>query len=142
MAHLDLGAGQCLARRNNRRAQTLLTHGTTMESYWIPGHPGIPGNQEAVRQATIAPDGQGRTTIEQQFTSALNRARCISEGRSAAKAQWEAEKCSKHFSYRLKSTAGNRRPIPMAREKSLPTRFDQLKCRHASTVAHLKRFVH
>jgi hypothetical protein len=30
------------------------------------------------------------------------------EGRSAAKAQWEAVKCGKYFRYRLKGIAGNR----------------------------------
>jgi len=34
------------------------------------------------------------------------------EGRSAAKAQREADKCSKHFDYRMKGKAGNRGLIP------------------------------
>jgi hypothetical protein len=38
--------------------------------------------------------------------TAANRAKRISEGWSAAKAQWEADKCSKHFSYKLKGKAG------------------------------------
>jgi len=57
------------------------------------------------------------------------------EGRSAAKAQWEADKCCKHFGYRLKGKAGNRRPIPMTSAKSLATRFYKLKCGHAPTGA-------
>ena len=58
------------------------------------------------------------------------------------KAQWEADKCSKHFGYRLKGKAGSNRPIPMARAKSLATRFYQLKCGHAPTGVYLKRFGH
>jgi hypothetical protein len=60
--------------------------------------------------------------------SASNRARRISEGRPAAKAKWEADKCSKHFSYRLKGKTGTKRPVPMTSVKSLATRFYQLKC--------------
>jgi len=85
----------------------------------------------------------GNSSANQRpYTSASNRARRISEGRSAAKAQWEADKCSKHFGYRLKSKAGSNRPIPIASAKSLATRFYQLKCGHAPTGAYLKRFGH
>ena len=63
-------------------------------------------------------------------------------GGSAAKAQWEADKCSKLFGYGLKGKAGSKRPIPMASAKSLATRYYQLKCGHAPTGAYLKRFGH
>jgi hypothetical protein len=53
------------------------------------------------------------------------------EGRSAAKGQWEADKCSKHFGYRLKGKAGNRRPIPMTSAKSLATGWKAGRCRRA-----------
>jgi hypothetical protein len=69
-------------------------------------------------------------------------ARRISEGRSAAKARWEADKCSKHFNYRLKGKAGTKRPIPMTSVKSLAARFYRLKPGHAPTVVYLKRFGH
>jgi hypothetical protein len=69
-------------------------------------------------------------------------ARRISEGRSAAKARWEADKCGKHFSYRLKGKAGSTRPIPMTSLKSLAARFYQLKSGHAPTGDYLKRFAH
>jgi len=80
--------------------------------------------------------------IERPYTSASNRARRISEGRSAAKAKWEADKCSKHFSYRLKGKTGTKRPVPMTSVKSLATRFYRLKCGHAPTGVYLKRFDH
>ena len=66
----------------------------------------------------------------------------ISEGRSAAKTKWEADKCSKHFSYRLKGKTGTKRPVPMTSVKSLATRFYRLKCGHAPTGVYLKRFGH
>jgi hypothetical protein len=54
-------------------------------------------------------------------------AKRISEGRSAAKAEWEADKCSKHFGYRLKGKAGAKRSIPLTSAKSLTARFYRLE---------------
>ena len=80
--------------------------------------------------------------IERPYTSASNRARRISEGRSAANAEWEADKCSKHFSYRRKGKAGTKRPILMKSVKPLAARFYRLKSGHAPTGVYLKRFGH
>ena len=80
--------------------------------------------------------------IERPYTSASNRARRISEGRSAAKGKWEADKCSMLFSYRLKGKAGTKRPIPMTSVKSRAARFYRLKSGHAPTRVYLKRFGH
>jgi len=139
-AHLEPGPGQRLERRINRRAQVLLAHSITIEIHWVLGHSGIPGNEEADRQANLARDARGDTVIERPYTLASNRARRISEGRSAAKAKWEANKCSKHFSYRLKGKTGTKRPVPMTSVKSLATRFYRLKCGHAPTGVYLQRF--
>jgi len=98
-SQLEPGLGQRLARRINRRARALLTHGIATEIHWVPGHSGSPGKKEADRQANMAQDASGDTVIERRYTSASNRARRISEWWSAAKAKWEADKCSKHFSY-------------------------------------------
>jgi len=132
-AHLEPGPGQRLARRINRRTQSLLAHGIATEVHWVPGHSSIPGNEEVDHQPNLAREASGSTVIERPYTSALNRARPISEGRSAAKAEWEANKCSKHFSYRLKGKAGTMRPIPMTSVKPLPTRLYRLKSRYAPT---------
>jgi len=83
-----------------------------------------------------------RYKLERPYTSASNRVRRISEGRSAAKAKWEADKCSKHFSYRLKGKAVTKRPVPMTSVKSLAARFYRLKSGHAPTGVYLKRFGH
>jgi len=93
-AHLEPGPGQRLARRINRRARALLAHGITTKIHWVPGHSGIPGNEEVDCLANLARDASGDTVIERPYTSASNRARRICEGRSAAKAKWEANKCS------------------------------------------------
>ena len=108
-AHLDLGHGKPLARRFNRRAQSLCAHCIATELHWVPGNSGIPANDEADRQTNLAHDASGSTVIElSYYTSALNRARRISKGRLAVNAQWEAYKCSKHFSYRLRCMGGTK----------------------------------
>jgi len=80
--------------------------------------------------------------MEQPYTSASHRPRRISEGWSAGKAEWEADKSSKHFSCRLKGKAGTKRPIRMTSVRSLTARFYQLKSGHAPTGCYLKRFGH
>jgi len=61
-------------------------------------------------------------------------------GRSAPKAKWDADKCSKHFIYRLKGESGTKRLIPMTSVKLLATRFYQLMSGHAPTGVSLTRF--
>jgi len=76
------------------------------------------------------------------YTSAANRTRRISEAKTAAKAEWEADKSSKHHGYRLKGKAGSKRPIPMNSVKPLAARFYRLKSGHAPVGTYLKRFGH
>jgi len=52
------------------------------------------------------------TAREKVYTSVENRTREIPEAKTVAMAQWEADKCSKHYGYRLKGKAGSKRPIP------------------------------
>jgi ribonuclease HI len=137
-AHLDPGPGQRLASRINQRAQALLAHTIKTEIHWVPGHSGIPGNEEADRQANVACEDRRDTDIERPYTSASNIARRISKGRSSAKAEWEADKCSKHLGYRLKGKAGAKISIPMTSAKSLAARFYKLKSGHAPTGVYLK----
>jgi len=76
----------------DRRARSLLPYSIATEIHRVPGHSGIPGNEDPDRQANLARDASASTVIEGPYTSASKMARRISEGRSAAKAEWETEK--------------------------------------------------
>jgi len=67
--------GQQIARWINWRAEALLVHGIITQIHWIPGHSGIPGNEEADPQANLARDASGDTVIERPYTSGSNQAR-------------------------------------------------------------------
>jgi len=126
----------------NQRMRALVAHSIAPESHWVPGHSGIPGNEEADGQVNLVRDASGSTSIQRPYSSASNRARQICERQSAAKAKWEADKCSNHFSYRLKGKVETKRTIPMASVKSLAARFYRLQCGHASSGIYLKLFGH
>jgi len=141
-AHLDPGPGQQLARAVNEHARALHAHGIDVVIHWVPGHSSITENEEADGQANKAREGRGYTVLEHIYTSAANRARRISEGRMAAKEKWEADRCPKHYGYRLKGKAGSKRPVQMTSAKSLAARFYRLKSGRAPTGAYLKQFGH
>jgi hypothetical protein len=79
---------------------------------------------------------------ERVYTSAANRTRRISESKTVAKVEWEADKCSKHHGYRLKGKAGSKRPTPMSSVKPLAAKFYRLKSGHAPVGTYLKQFGH
>jgi hypothetical protein len=66
----------------------------------------------------------------------------IPKGWSTARAEWEANKCSKHCGYRLKGKAGAKRSIPVTSAKSQAARLNRLKSGHVPTGVDLKLFGH
>lgn len=55
---------------------------------------------------------------------------------------WVADKCSKHYEYRLKSRVGSNRSITMTSVKSFAMMFYRLKSRHAPIGTYIIRFGH
>ena len=141
--HLEPGPGQHLARWISQCARNLHKAGMEKEIHWVPGLTGIPGNAEADRQANLAQEGRRAGTVQERiYTSVANRTRRISEAKTAAKAEWEADECSKHHGYRLKGKVGSKRPIPMNSVKPLAARFYRLKSEHAPVGMYLKQLRH
>ena len=60
----------------------------------------------------------------------------------AVKAQWEADKCSKHCSYRLKGKAGNNRPMQLTSVRTVAARFCALRYRHMPVGMYIEQFRH
>jgi hypothetical protein len=116
-AHREPCAAQRVARWIDRRAQAPLANSIATDIHWVPGESGIPGSDEARRQANCVRDASGSTTIDGLYTSALNRGRRIAKGSSAAKAEWKADMSPKNSSYRLKGKTGTKRPVPMTSVK-------------------------
>jgi hypothetical protein len=142
MEHLEPGLGQQVARRITRGMQALLSRAIATEIHLVRSDCGISRHEEGDRHVNMARDASADMVIERPYTSASNIARIISDGISAAKAKWEADTYSKHFSYRLKGKTGTRRPVPTTSVKSLATRVYRLKCTHAPTGVELKWFSH
>ena len=132
---------QPLAKCINQSSRTLLEAGIETQIHCALGHTGIPRIEEADRQANLARLGRRTGTVrEQVYTSAANRTRQISEAKTLSKAEWEADKCSKHHCYRLKGKAGSKRPILMNSVKPLAARFYRLKSGHVPVSTYLTPF--
>jgi hypothetical protein len=83
-------------------------HRIETEIHRAPEHMGIPRNEEADHQANNVGDNRGNTVWERISTLAKTRSRRICERRTAAKAQWKANKCFEHSGYRLNGKAGSK----------------------------------
>ena len=86
-AHHGSDPGQPRSGLIDGIVRNLLAHGMATIIHWVPGHTGIPWNEEVHPQANSVQDASRSRVIEGLYTWACNRARLISEGRSAANAK-------------------------------------------------------
>jgi len=93
-AHLDPGPGQQPVRAIDEHARALPAQGIDMVMHCVPGHTGIPMHNQPDRQVNKAREGRRYTVCDRICTSAANSAKRISEVSTAAKAKWEAKRCS------------------------------------------------
>jgi len=108
----------------------------------VPGYSGIPQNEEPDCQANDEREGRGYTVLECLNTSAVYRARQISERRLAEIAQWEGERRSKPYRYRRNGEAGSRRSVPIRCVKALAARLSRWRSGYAMTEFCRTRFGH
>jgi len=74
--HLVPGPGQPLARRMIQCTRNLRKAGIETHIHWVPGHTGIPRDEDADHQANLAGEGRRAGTVRQQiYTSVPNRTR-------------------------------------------------------------------
>jgi len=140
--HQDPGPGQQLARAINGDATARRAHNIEAPIHCVPGHSGIPWDEQTDCQPNNAQEDRGYSECERIFTSAENSATRIWNGRTVAKGMWEANKRSKHYGYSLQGKAGSKRFVPITNMKSWETRFYRPKSGHALSGTYLKRFGH
>jgi len=113
-----------------------------MEIQSVPEHSGNRGNELIKSQANITHQANRSITLQWPYNSTLNWTRWISEEPSPAKPQWEADRYSTHFRYRLKGKACSNSLIPMASANLLATRFYRIKYGDVPTGDDLQWFGH
>ena len=141
------GPGQVLALRTMNWESELIDKNIQVEYWWVPAHKGVEGNEEADLQATKGAYKHCRSYTETQNPPKyLNYISFSHIGRRLTEMKWEESieeikemgKKSRHsYQYDLVKRGGNGAVIKS--QKSIATRFYQLKTGHALMGKYLMR---
>ena len=142
LQHARPGPGQALALRAHSLARQLQATGRRVSICLVPGHKGVPGNEEADKAAKKA---AGRPpTGKYSGISLAHARRACTEASRASRADWLAKKLAKR-AQQLSQQAYNPpkgwklNSVAASTHKRLAQRYYQYKTGHAPIGAYLHR---